>query len=100
MIYGAGVHFGFKTMKTFNRRRFLIAAAVSSATVAAKERGMQLHLSCGALGIKATQREAVDYAAKYGFDVVDADGRMLAGLSASDLAQLRDYMASKKVGWA
>lgn len=61
---------------------------------------MQLHLSCGALGIKATQREAVEYAAKFGFDVVDADGKYLSGLSAPELAQLRDFMASKKVGWA
>jgi sugar phosphate isomerase/epimerase len=100
MIYGAGVHFGFRRMPTFNRRKFLIAAAVGSASVGATERGMQLHLSCGALGIKATQREAIDYAAKFGFDVVDADGRFLAGLSESDLAQLRDLMASKKIGWA
>jgi len=87
-------------METLNRRKFLIAAAVGSASVAASERGMQLHLSCGALGIKATQWEAIDYAAKFGFDVVDADGRTLAGLSDSDLAQLRDFIASKKIGWA
>jgi sugar phosphate isomerase/epimerase len=97
MIYAAGVHFGLKGL---NRRKFLIAAAMGSRFVAATERGMQLHLSCGALGIKATQREAIDYAAKFGFDVVDADGRMLAGLSDSDLSELRDVMASKKVGWA
>jgi sugar phosphate isomerase/epimerase len=100
MIYGVGVHFGFSLMETFNRRKFLIAAAVGSTSLTATERGMQLHLSCGALGIKATQREAIDYAAKFGFDVVDADGRYLAGLSDSDLAQLRDSMASKKIGWA
>lgn len=87
-------------METFNRRKFLIAAAISSGAATASERGMQLHLSCGALGIKATQREAIDYAAKFGFDVVDADGRYLAGLSDSDVAQLRDFMASKKIGWA
>ena len=101
MIYGAGVHFGFRLMKTLNRRTFLIAAAaVGSRAAVASEHGMQLHLSCGALGIKATQREAVEYAAKFGFEVVDADGSYLAGLSDSDLAQLRDFMASKKVGWA
>ena len=61
---------------------------------------MQIHLSCGALGIKATQREAIDYAAKYGFDVVDADGNYLAGLSDTDLSSLIDYMKSKNIGWA
>ena len=88
-------------MGTFSRREFLIAAAaLSNSAASATEHGMQLHLSCGALGIKATQREAVELAAKFGYDVVDADGRYLAGLSDSDLAQLRDFMASKKVGWA
>ena len=88
-------------MPQLNRRTFLMAAAAAGArAIHATEHGMQLHLSCGALGIKATQREAIDYAAKFGFDVVDADGRYLAGLSDSDVAQLEDYMKSKKVGWA
>jgi sugar phosphate isomerase/epimerase len=86
-------------MPNLNRRTFLMAAA-SVGAVDATEHGMQLHLSCGALGIKATQREAIDYAAKFGFDVVDADGKYLSGLSDSDAAQLVDYMKSKRVGWA
>lgn len=61
---------------------------------------MLLHLSCGSLGIKANQREAIDYASEFGFDVVDADGRYLAGLSDGNLRELLDYMESKKVGWA
>lgn len=87
-------------MHSLNRRKFLLAAALGSGAAVASEHGLQLHLSCGALGIKATQREAIEYAARFGFDVVDADGRYLATLSDSDLAQLRDFMASKKVGWA
>jgi sugar phosphate isomerase/epimerase len=85
-----------------NRRKFLIGAATALAAAKASpfSRGMQIHLSCGALGIKATQREAIDYAAKYGFDVVDADGNYLAGLSDADLSTLLDYMKSKNVGWA
>jgi sugar phosphate isomerase/epimerase len=85
-----------------NRRKFLIgaSAALAAAKASTFSRGMQIHLSCGALGIKATQREAIDYAAKYGFDVVDADGNYLAGLSDSDLSSLLDYMKSKNVGWA
>src|SRR6266567_1548579 len=85
----------------FSRRTFLAgAAALASAKAASFSRGMQIHLSCGALGIKATQREAIDYAAKYGFDVVDADGNYLAGLSDTDLSSLIDYMKSKNIGWA
>jgi len=88
-------------MQPVTRRTFLIASAVAaSAAARATERGMQLHLSCGALGIKASQREAIDLAAKIGFDVVDADGRFLAGLPPSDLATLLDYAKSKKIGWA
>ncbi len=88
-------------MQPVTRRNFLIASAVAGGAAArATERGMQLHLSCGALGIKASQQQAIDLAAKIGFDVVDADGRFLAGLSPADLATLLDYAKSKKIGWA
>lgn len=89
-------------MQPFTRRNFLIASAAvaGSGLARATDRGMQLHLSCGALGIKATQKQAIDLAAKIGFDVVDADGRFLAGLSPSDLATLLDYAKSNKIGWA
>jgi sugar phosphate isomerase/epimerase len=89
-------------MSISNRREFLTAAAavVTAARAGATTRGMQLHLSCGALGIKATQREAIDYAAEFGFDVVDADGRYLAGLSDAERSDLLGYMQSRKVGWA
>ncbi len=84
------------------RRELLAGAALAAAARLARatDHGMQLHLSCGALGIKADQRRAIDYAAQYGFDVVDADGRYLASLSASNLAELRGYMQTKNVGWA
>ncbi len=83
-----------------DRRAFLAVAAMTAVKARAVVRGMQLHLSCGALGIKATQREAVDLAAKHGFDVVDADGRYLSGLPDSELKDLLGYMQSKRVGWA
>ncbi len=86
-------------MQVMNRRAFLALAAVA-AQVRATARGMQLHLSCGALGIKASQREAVDLAAKHGFDVVDADGKYLGGLSGGELDDLLGYMKSKRIGWA
>ncbi len=82
-----------------NRRAFL-ALAVIAARARAALRGMQLHLSCGSLGIKATQREAVDLAAKHGFDAVDADGKYLGGLSGGELDDLLGYMKAKKVGFA
>ena len=75
-----------------------VAGLVSSAL--ARSRGMLVHLSCGALGIKASQPEAIEYAAKYGFDAVDADGKYLANLPEPDLKRLLDDMKAKKVVWA
>jgi sugar phosphate isomerase/epimerase len=73
------------------RRQFLAASAAIVAA-SARTRGMQLHLSAGALGIKAQAREILDGAARHGFDVIDADRASLAALSA---AEMRD----KNVGW-
>jgi sugar phosphate isomerase/epimerase len=82
-----------------DRRAFLAMAALAAAGRAVV-RGMQLHLSCGALGIAANQRQAIDLAAKHGFDVVDADGKFLAGLGGGELSDLSAYMQSKSVAWA
>lgn len=71
-----------------------------ASTALARSQGIELHLSCGAIGVKATQSEAIQYAAKYGFDVVDADGRYLGSLPESDLKRLRDDMRAKNIGWA
>jgi sugar phosphate isomerase/epimerase len=90
-----------------NRRHFLYAAASGiGAAVSAMAAGnsrrhiMQYHLSCGSIGVKANQQQAIDYAAKYGFDCVDADGDYLASLSADGLRRLLDDMKAKNVGWA
>lgn len=60
---------------------------------------MKIHLSCGAIGVKADMRQAIDYAAKYGFDVIDADSRWLRESPEAEVAKLLDYMRTKKVGW-
>ena len=82
-----------------SRRSFLMVTALAAQTRAAG-RAMQMHLSCGALGIQASQRQAIDLAAKHGFDVVDADGKHLGGLSDGELHDLLGAMAAKKIGWA
>jgi sugar phosphate isomerase/epimerase len=79
---------------------FVAGAAGAGFALLGRSHGMSIHLSCGALGIKASQTEAIDYAARYGFDVVDADGRYLGDLPSSDLTRLLDSMRSKNVGWA
>jgi sugar phosphate isomerase/epimerase len=82
-----------------SRRSFLAVTALAAQTRAAGH-AMQMHLSCGALGIQASQRQAVDLAAKHGFDVVDADGKYLGGLSDGELQDLLGEMGAKKIGWA
>ncbi|MEO8368272.1 MAG: sugar phosphate isomerase/epimerase family protein [Candidatus Solibacter sp.] len=80
-------------------RRMFVAGAAGFALLG-RTRGMSIHLSCGALGVKASQTEAIDYAARFGFDSVDADGRYLGELSSSDLSRLVDGMKTKNVAWA
>ncbi len=82
------------------RRTFLAASAAGLAAAATGSHGMQYHLSCGAIGVKAAVPQAIEYAIKFGFDSVDADGKYLATLSDSDLQRLRDDMKSKKIVWA
>ena len=88
--------------KFVQRRAFLALAAVAAQSPrgAAARGRMQLHLSCGALGIRANQRQAINLAAVHGFDAVDADGKYLATLSDGELHDLLGYMESKKIAWA
>jgi sugar phosphate isomerase/epimerase len=81
-----------------SRRSFLAVTALNAQTRAG--RVMQMHLSCGALGIQASQRQAIDLAAKHGFDVVDADGKYLGGLSGGELQDLLGSMSARKIGCA
>jgi sugar phosphate isomerase/epimerase len=79
---------------------FVAGAAGAGFALLGRSQGMSIHLSCGALGIKASQTEAIDYAARYGFDAVDADGRYLSDLPPSEISRLLDSMRVKNVGWA
>jgi len=58
----------------------------------ARALGMQLHLSLGAIGVKATPEQALEYAARFGFDAIDADANSVAALSPSQLK-------SRNVAW-
>jgi sugar phosphate isomerase/epimerase len=75
------------------------AAGLAAQVARARSQGMLFHLSCGSIGVKATQTEAIDHAAKYGFDAVDADARYLGGLSDGDMKRLVEDMKSKNVTW-
>lgn len=81
-----------------NRRVFL-ASAAAAAAASGRTHGMLIHLSCGSLGVKADQKQAIDYAAKYGYDAVDADSRYLGSLPDAELKALLDDMKARNVTW-
>jgi sugar phosphate isomerase/epimerase len=85
-----------------DRRAFLAtaAAALAASRARAGAMGMQFHLSCGAIGIRASQMQAIDWAHQFGFDVVDADGGYLARIGDDERRRLLDHMQSVHVGWA
>lgn len=82
------------------RRTFLTLAALAAVPARATVRGMQLHLSPGALGIKADQRQAVELAAKHGYDAVDANGAWLGTVGDAELQDMLGWMKGANVSWA
>jgi sugar phosphate isomerase/epimerase len=104
-------------MPTTTRREFLGAVAlagavlrpvpaedaaprvVSPAGAAPPPRLMTLDLVCGAIGVEASQREAVELAARHGFESVGAHVAELAGMSDGQIEELRDLMRSRRIVW-
>jgi len=92
-------------MKTITRREFLRAAALGSLAAACPgalaaagpKRKMTIDLMCGAIGVSAKQPEAIELAARHGFESVGADGQYLAALSADQLAELKAAMKAKNL---
>jgi sugar phosphate isomerase/epimerase len=56
---------------------------------------MTIDLVCGAIGVSANQREAIELAARHGFESVGVDGGYLAKLSEPDLTELNSLLKSK-----
>ncbi|MBM4156831.1 MAG: TIM barrel protein [Lentisphaerae bacterium] len=73
-----------------NRRTFLERTAAAGALLApcvaraaaATRRLMTIDLCCGRIGVKASQREAIEYAHRYGFESVEPSGGELANMPA------------------
>ena len=61
----------------------------------AKKRKMTIDLVCGAIGVSANQREAIDLAAAHGFESVGVDASYLASLSDDQLAELKGLVKTK-----
>jgi len=67
--------------------------------LAANGTRMSIQLSCGSIGVKADQRQAISYASQYGFQTVDADSGFIASLDRPALSALLAEMKQKNVGW-
>ncbi len=87
-------------MKAVNRRNFLkqtVATSVVGSTIvsalaeAAEEpkRKMTIDLVCGAIGVSANQREAMELASRHGFESVEPNGGFLASCTEDQLAETK-----------
>jgi len=80
-----------------------VAVGVAGALARAAERPntkMKIYLSCGAIGVKATMAQALDYAAQYGFEAIEADAGWLTSASESDVARFLERMKERQIVWA
>ncbi len=57
-------------------------------------------LVCSAIGVRADQRQAIEYAARFGFEAVEPQAEFLARLSDEELAALRQEMQEKGLTWS
>jgi len=97
-------------MNTSNRREFIKTTALGAlaggtllanvSTARAEEtkaRKMTIDLTCGSIGVSANQREAIELAARHGFESVAADGGYLASVSNDQLSELKASMQAKNL---
>jgi sugar phosphate isomerase/epimerase len=97
-------------MHTLSRRDFINKTVATSLTIGvvsaavpevlaseSKSRKMTIDLVCGAIGVSANQREAIELAARHGFESVGVDGAYLASLSDDQLAELKALVKSKSL---
>ncbi|MGJ5820533.1 sugar phosphate isomerase/epimerase family protein [Paludibaculum fermentans] len=83
-------------------RREMLAAttALVPAAMASGRTRMTIQLDCGSIGVKASQPEALAYAARFGFESVTPDSGWLAAQDESTVKRLLDDMKDKKIVWA
>lgn len=94
-------------MHPITRREFVSRTAAGSAAMLAlgafsslsaaepKLRKMTMNLVCGAIGVSAKPPEAIELAARHGFESVEADGNYLASLNDEQLAALKSSLREK-----
>jgi sugar phosphate isomerase/epimerase len=96
-------------MNPITRRQFLENAALlaaagngllrsSNAQAAdAVPRKMTIDLVCGSIGVSANPRQAIEFAARFGFESVEPNSQFLASLSDDQLADLKADMKTKNL---
>jgi sugar phosphate isomerase/epimerase len=91
-------------MSQLNRRHFIqqstaavLAGVAGLKGTLAANRKMTMNLSPGAIGVSVNQRDAIELAAKYGFEAVEAYASYLASLSEDQLSELRALMKEKSI---
>jgi sugar phosphate isomerase/epimerase len=85
-----------------NRREFHATLGASSIMPAVTQAGttrMLIHLSAGSIGVKANQLEAIEHAARHGYQAVDADSGYLASLETGALQELVGQLKAKNLQW-
>ncbi len=63
------------------------------------KRKMTMNLVCGSLGVKATQRQAIEYAYLFGFESVEARPDYLATLNKGEVSELKRDLRKKRLVW-
>ena len=94
-------------MASLDRRSFLsVATAASAAATVLPLSGagnaatkMTMMLSPGAVGVKANQRETLDYAARFGFQSIEAMPPALAAMSDAEMQSFNAEMKSRNIVW-
>jgi sugar phosphate isomerase/epimerase len=97
-------------MSLLARREFLqhtlaVAAGVavgldvqhSARAAEPKNRKMTIDLLCGAIGVSANQREAIELAARHGFESVGVDAGYIASLSSGQLGEVQELLKQKSL---
>lgn len=77
-----------------------LMAASAGVAFAQPKTKMKIYLSCGAIGVKASMSQALDYAAQYGFEAIEADGGWLTSAPEGEVERFLDRMKEKKIVWA
>ncbi|MCC6340654.1 MAG: sugar phosphate isomerase/epimerase [Bryobacterales bacterium] len=62
-------------------------------------RKMTIHLTPGAIGVKASQMETLEFAHYYGYEAVEPQAAYLAGIPPDQIRGIKDFLASRRLVW-